>query len=197
VARTPDLERRQELLDRIVAYLAEHGLAQATLRPLAKSLDVSINRLVHNFGSKEQLIEAALRRSVERQVEVQEGWLQRTPDITMADLYRKWWKWICADPANLALVRLGYEAAALDSTVTGVAGELRANQIGVWRDVAEQRLIHDGLPPEQAHIEASLQKAAFTGLIVDLLATGDRRRLSRALEVNLDRLTTTIAAASR
>jgi AcrR family transcriptional regulator len=197
VARTPDLERRQELLDRIVAYLAEHGLAQATLRPLAKSLDVSINRLVHHFGSKEQLIEAALRRSVERQVEVQEGWLQRTPDITMADLYRKWWKWICADPANLALVRLGYEAAALDSTVTGVAGELRANQIGVWRDVAEQRLIHDGLPPEQAHIEASLQKAAFTGLIVDLLATGDRRRLSRALEVNLDRLTTTIAAASR
>ena len=197
MARTPDLERRQELLDRIVAYLAEHGLAQATLRPLAKSLDVSINRLVHHFGSKEQLIEAALRRSVERQVEVQEGWLQRTPDITMADLYRKWWKWICADPANLALVRLGYEAAALDSTVTGVAGELRANQIGVWRDVAEQRLIHDGLPPEQAHIEASLQKAAFTGLIVDLLATGDRRRLSRALEVNLDRLTTTIAAASR
>ena len=60
MARTPDLERRQELLDRIVLYLAEHGLAQATLRPMAAALDVSINRLVHHFGSKDELITAAL-----------------------------------------------------------------------------------------------------------------------------------------
>ena len=194
MARTPDLERRQELLDRIVDYLAEHGLAQATLRPLARSLDVSINRLVHHFGSKEQLIDAALRRAEDRQVAVQQAWLQRNPDITMAELYRKWWKWICADPANLALVRLGHEAAALDSTVTGVAGDVRADQIGVWRRDAEQHLIHDGLSPEAAHIEASIQKATFTGLILDLLATGDRRRLSRALDINLERLTAMIAA---
>ena len=59
MARTPDLERRQELLDRIVVYLADHGLAQATLRPMARSLDVSINRLVHHFGTKEELLAAA------------------------------------------------------------------------------------------------------------------------------------------
>ena len=38
MARTPDLERRQELLDRIVEYLAQNGLAQATLRPMAAAL---------------------------------------------------------------------------------------------------------------------------------------------------------------
>ena len=52
MARTPDLERRQELLDRIVVYLADAGLAQATLRPMAAALNVSINRLVYHFGSK-------------------------------------------------------------------------------------------------------------------------------------------------
>ena len=147
MARTPDLERRQELLDRIVDYLAEHGLAQATLRPLAKSLDVSINRLVHHFGSKEQIIDAALRRAEDRQVAVQQAWLQRNPDITMAELYRKWWKWICADPANLALVRLGHEAAALDSTVTGVAGdaEFHLREI-VVRGRGGRQLGADGAP---------------------------------------------------
>ena len=41
-------------------------------------------------------------------------------------------------------------------------------------------------PLDAARIEASILKAMFTGLVVDLLATGDRRRLSRALEVALD-----------
>jgi AcrR family transcriptional regulator len=196
VARTPDLERRQELLDRIVDHLAAHGLAQATLRPMAAALDVSINRLVHHFGSKEDLIAAALRRAVERQVEVQEHWLRRQPDITVTELYAKWWKWITADPANLALVRLGYEAAALDSTVTGVESELRADQIAVWRRDGERRLIHDGLVPELARLEASLMKATFTGLIVDLLATGDKRRLTQALTVYLSRVSAFISANS-
>ena len=62
MARTPDLERRQELLDRIVVYLAENGIAQATLRPMAAALDVSINRLVHHFGSKEELLTSDAER---------------------------------------------------------------------------------------------------------------------------------------
>ena len=68
MARTPDLERRQELLDRIVRYLAQYGLGQATLRPMAATLDVSINRLVHHFGSKEELLTAAVARGIEQQL---------------------------------------------------------------------------------------------------------------------------------
>ena len=33
-------------------------------------------------------------------------------------------------PENLALVRLNYEAATLDASVTGLAGDVRADQIG-------------------------------------------------------------------
>ena len=117
MARTPDLERRQELLDRIVDYLAEHGLAQATLRPMAATLDVSINRLVHHFGSKEDLLTAALVRAMDRQIAVQEAWLERNPELTLVEMYRKWWKWMNASPANLSLVRLNYEAAALNPSL--------------------------------------------------------------------------------
>lgn len=178
MARTPDLERRQELLDRIVGYLAEHGLAQATLRPMAATLDVSINRLVHHFGSKEELLTAALVRAMDRQIAVQKSWLDRNPNLTLVEMYRKWWKWMNSSPANLALVRLNYEAAALNPEVSGLDGDVRADQIGVWRHEAEDRLARVGLPPAVAAVEASLAKATFTGLVMDLFASGDRKRLT-------------------
>lgn len=197
MARTPDLERRQELLDRIVAYLADEGLAQATLRPMAKALDVSINRLVHHFGSKEELLSAAMERAIEQQVDVQRAWLRRAPKATMADLYRRWWRWMNESPANLALVRLNYEAAALDPKVTGLSGTVRADQIGVWRHAAEERLEAEGLTHREAVLEASLAKAAFTGLVMDLFATGERRRLNGAFDEFIARLEARVAEYRR
>ena len=79
MARTPDPQLKRELLDRVVAYLADHGVAQTTLRPMAAELGVSINRLMHHFGSKDELITAALARAIDQQIEVQRGWLQRSP----------------------------------------------------------------------------------------------------------------------
>ena len=46
----------------------------------------------------------------------------------------------------------------------------------------------EGVPPDTAVTEASLAKAMFTGLVVDLLATGQAARLTRTLEVGLSRL---------
>lgn len=196
MARTPDLERRQELLDRIVVYLAEHGLAQATLRPMAAALDVSINRLVHHFGSKDELVATALARSIDQQIAVQETWMTRRREMGTVEFYRRWWKWINASPSNLALVRLNYEAAALSAEVTGLTGDVRADQIGVWRHDVEQRLRAEGVPEDQIEVEASLSKAMFSGLVMDLLATGDRKRLTVALDTWLERLSQRIRSVN-
>ena len=188
MARTADPHLKRELLDQVVAYLADNGLAQTTLRPMAATLGVSINRLMHHFGSKDELITAALARAIDMQIDVQRKWLQRSPKLTQVDLYRRWWKWLCANPRNLALVRLNYEAATLEPLVTGLAGDVRADQIGVWRHDVERRLVAEGLKPERAALEASLIKATFTGLAMDLFATGDTRRLTKALDSWLSRL---------
>ena len=188
MARTPDPQLKRELLDRVIAYLAEQGLAQTTLRPMAAELGVSINRLMHHFGSKDELITSALARAIDQQIDVQRKWLQCSPKLTQVELYRQWWKWLCATPQNLALVRLNYEAATLEPIVTGLAGDVRADQIGVWRHDVEQRLVSEGLKPERAALQASLIKATFTGLVMDLFATGDVRRLTKALESWLAKL---------
>ena len=124
----------------------------------------------------------------EVQQQVGDRWLLRQPDLSQADLLRRWWRWMLPSPANLALVRLGIEAAALDATASGLPGDVRAEQIGTWRMNIEQRLVAEGFSPDDAEMEASLVKAMFTGLVVDLLATGERRRLTDALEVGLSRM---------
>ena len=188
MARLVDVDHRVELLDAVVRYLAEHGLANVSLRPMARQLGVSVNALVHHFGSRDDLIVAALRRSETVQKEVEAQWLERRPQLSQADLLRAWWRWITASPHNLAVVRLGIEAAALDATVTGLPRQVRGDQIGIWRSNIEQRLMAEGVEPSTATIEASLAKAMFTGLVVDLLASGQRARLTRALELGLERL---------
>lgn len=197
MARTPDVEMKRELLDRVVAYLAEHGVGDMSLRPMAAALGTSPNRIVHHFGSKQELLATALARATQIQEEVREQWLRRQPSMTQTNQLRKWWKWFDESPANLALTRLGLEAATLEATHTGLSGEVRAEQIGVWREHIEQRLLLEGVPPGVVVVEASLLKGLFTGLIVDLMATGDRQRLTKALELGLRRTEAVIAESRR
>lgn len=188
MARHVDNERRNELLDEVVGYLSLHGIANLSLRPMASEIGVSVNALMHHFGSKDDLIVAALERSGDTQAEIEARWLRRRPGMSQADLLRAWWRWINASPANLAIVRLGIEAAALDATRTGLPRPIQGAQIGFWREHIEERLIADGMQRNAAAIEASLTKAMFTGLVIDLLASGQRARLTRSLEVGLARL---------
>lgn len=182
MARTPDLVARQQLLDEVVAYLAEHGLGDASFRPLATALGTSTNRLVHHFGTRGELLAAALHRAEERHRQIEARWVSRQPDISQTDLLRAWWKWMLASRRNLSEVRLGLEAATIDATVSGLAGDVRADQIGAWRTNIERRLLAAGIPAADARIEASMLKSAFTGLTLDLVASGDRKRLTEALE---------------
>ena len=188
MGRHPDPQRRAKLLDEVVGYLGQHGLAGVSLRPVARELGVSVNALVHHFGSKEELVVTALRRAAEIQQGVEEQWRRQIPHLSTAELQRRWWRLINRSPEHLALVRLGLEAATLDATVSGLPGDVRAEQISFWREDIAARLIADGIRPGDAEREASLVKATFTGLVLDLLATGHRKRLTDALECTLSRL---------
>ena len=160
------------------------------------SLGVSVNALVHHFGSKDELVvggAAPRRRGPDRgprSLAAAPARTSRRPTCCDAG-----GAGLTASATNLSLVRLGIEAAALDATVSGLPGEVRAEQIGTWRADIEQRLVAEGFAPRAAELEASLVKAMFTGLVVDLLATGQRRRLTAALELGLARLESTPTTA--
>ena len=187
MARTADPVLKQTLLDQVVGYLSEHGIGMLSLRPMAAALGMSTNRLFHHFGTKDELITAALERAIEQQAEIEAKWFADTPDMLNADVLRAWFDWMCEAPANLALVRLGLEAATLDATVTGITFDVREQQIGLWRNRIEQRLLAEGSSQCVAAMEASIIKATFTGLTLDLMASGDSARLKKALDIALVR----------
>ncbi|WP_194816299.1 TetR/AcrR family transcriptional regulator [Nocardia sp. XZ_19_385] len=60
MARPLDHAKRAELLAGVVAYIADHGLAELSLRPLAAELGTSSRMLIHYFGTKEELLVQAL-----------------------------------------------------------------------------------------------------------------------------------------
>jgi AcrR family transcriptional regulator len=196
VTRPPDQLLKIRLLDGVVEYLAEHGLPDFSLRPLAKALGCSTTSLVYHLGSREEILTSAFRRAAEIQVEIRRGWLVDEPDMSQSDLLRKWWEWMNESGANLAIMRLGLEAAALEATSSGLESSVRSEQIGQWRLNIEHRLIANGLSPAVARVEATLAKAVYTGLVLDLIATGERDRLTEALEAALARLDRAIAEAT-
>ncbi|MGW4249819.1 TetR/AcrR family transcriptional regulator [Nocardia sp. NPDC004722] len=58
--RPLDHARRAQLLEGVIAYIATHGLAELSLRPLADYLGTSSRMLIHYFGTKEAMLIAAL-----------------------------------------------------------------------------------------------------------------------------------------
>ncbi|MDG5747153.1 TetR/AcrR family transcriptional regulator [Qipengyuania sp. XHP0207] len=51
---------RETLLPRLAAHVLEHGLAGASLRPLARAAGTSDRMLIYHFGSKDGLVTALL-----------------------------------------------------------------------------------------------------------------------------------------
>ena len=60
MARPVDPTRRAATLAKAAEYVLEHGLADLSLRPLAKALGTSPRMLLYDFGSKERLIHEIL-----------------------------------------------------------------------------------------------------------------------------------------
>src|SRR5882672_2692273 len=60
MVRTVNKERPLELLDAIVGHLTKHGVADLSLRPLAKAVGSSPRVLLYHFGSKEAMVDRGL-----------------------------------------------------------------------------------------------------------------------------------------
>jgi AcrR family transcriptional regulator len=187
MGRKPNLERRPELLEQVIAWLCEHGLGDLSLRPLARALGVSTYALVYHFGSREGLIAAALGELERRQRALISGWLAAGGSASTAELIERYWTW-CSAPENLPVMRLVIEAATLEATRSGLPASLRERLVTDWVDLIAAGLRAEGLPAAEARSLASIANAAVIGLTLDRIATGDRRRTDRALRDLLARL---------
>jgi AcrR family transcriptional regulator len=180
VGRKPDPERRDRLLAATVAYLEEHGLAGLSLRPLGAALGVSPRTLLYHFGSKEQLLAEALHASPALRAAVEEF---TSSDEPLFERARRLWG-RTAEARSRPYLRLFFEvyAAALRDPKRYEA--FLSTVVDRWLAVLQPMLEAEGLP---ATVATELL-ALHHGCALDLLATGDRRRITAAYLSRLDDL---------
>ncbi|CAM3978012.1 TetR/AcrR family transcriptional regulator [Tsukamurella strandjordii] len=183
--------RKAELLESAVDYIYRHGLADLSLRPLAAAIGTSARLLVYHFGSKEQLITDALDGVRARQEALVGEWLDTTDDQSFEHVMERFWS-ASSSPEAQAYGRLFFEAYGMslidDARLPGfLDGSVRR-----WVDLIAEALVTEGVPTDQAETLATSALAVHRGLLLDLLATGDRERVDTAHH----HLTQSLAAAA-
>ena len=101
---------RDDLLDRTITYVADHGLADLSLRQLAAGIGTSHRMLNFHFGSREGLL-AAIVASVEEQQRLALEALA-TEATSPAGLVRAQWAQL-TDPTLRPAIVLFFEVLAL------------------------------------------------------------------------------------
>lgn len=171
---------RQRLLDAAIDHVAEHGLADLSLRSLATELGTSHRMLSHHFGSKDGLWLAIVKEVERRQLEAFTE-LDPDPSMPLDDLMRTWWRHISA-PALWPNERLFFEVYAQALHDRPPANELLDGLVEPWVRPAAALAEAAGVPPETAEAFARLGLAVTRGLLLDLLATQDRAAVDAAME---------------
>ena len=176
--------RRGEIFDAIMAHVLENGISGISFRTLAAAVGVSHVTLRHHFGTKDQLLveifgAIGTRLPIPDHFGADEG--ADDVEALVRTLWRRW-----TEPEGDRRSRLLFEAygqavrnpdehrAFLDRIVTNWIANIR------------RHALQAGCPDDEAGDFATLLLAHLRGLQFDLLATGERARISSALESVID-----------
>src|SRR5215213_9311445 len=171
---------RERLLNAAIAHIAERGISDLSLRELAAAIGTSHRMLIHHFGSKEGLWIEVIRAVEARQRDVLAELL---PDVTddPAEAMRAWWRHI-SDPSLWPNERLFFEVYG--QALQGRPGttELLDGIVDSWLEPSVAINMRLGMDEPTARAIGRLGIAVVRGLLLDLLATGDRDGVDAALE---------------
>jgi AcrR family transcriptional regulator len=171
---------RERLLGAAVEYLLAHGAADVSLRRLAGAIGTSHRMLLYHFGSKERLLVEVTRAVEQRQRDALAD-LGTDPALSPAQVARRMWDRL-ADPALWPAERLFFELYG--QALQGAPGtvELLDGIVESWIEPVAAMRRAEGMPADRARAQARLEVATTRGLLLDLLATGDRAGVDAALE---------------
>ncbi len=174
---------RGRLLAATFDYVVDHGVGDLSLRRLAAAIGSSHRMLIYHFGSKDGLL-VELVGAVEarqRQVMAELGGELEGELADPTDLVRRMWAGL-ADPALWPLERLFFELYGRALQGDPAVAPFLDGIVESWLEPATELGRRMGLRRAEARDQARLGLAVIRGLLLDLLATGDRAGVDRALD---------------
>jgi AcrR family transcriptional regulator len=170
MVRSPDLERRQQLLDAVVNEFAVRGIGDRSLRDIAASVGTSHRMLLHHFGSRNELLVAIVDEVERRQMALMRE-LPTEPGEAMASMW-----------ANLRRPQLRpFERLFFECYSRGVQGE---QPFARMLPAAVDDWLAGGADTGR-EIDPALMRlglAVTRGLLLDLVATDDVRGVDAAAD---------------
>jgi AcrR family transcriptional regulator len=176
MSRTANAKRPEELRNAIVQYLIKHGLADLSLRPLAKAVGSSPRGLLYYFGSKEQMIVQILAQIRQRQL----GTYGEVRSASFSQECWVVWKQMSASDSE-PLFRLFFEAYGIALRHPRLYKNFLRSTIEDWLQLMTDQLSQQGHTRGEARAFATVVLAGMRGFMLDYCNTHDRKRLDRAV----------------
>ncbi|HZU74042.1 MAG TPA: TetR family transcriptional regulator [Acidimicrobiales bacterium] len=170
---------RQRLLDAVVEHALVAGIGDQSLRAIAGAVGTSHRMLIHHFGSREGLLVEVTRSVEARQRELLAELMASSDDPLHAA--RRLWAGL-VDPGLAPHERLFFELYGQALQGRPSARTLLDGIIDAWTVPVAELLTRTGVGMQAALIDARLMVAVTRGLLLDLLATGDRPAVEAAME---------------
>jgi AcrR family transcriptional regulator len=175
-------QARERLLDAAVAQALESGIADLSLRELAAAIGTSHRMLIYHFGSREGLLIAVAQAVEKTQRDLVFG--DGAEPASAADA-REFWKRISAPklrPQERLFFELYVHALLRRPGTDGFLDDI----VESWVAPIAAAAVATGVDRRTARGDARLSLAVVRGLILDLLATGDRKGVTEAFERYLE-----------
>lgn len=172
MARTPDLQRRRQLLDAVFEEFVAGGVGDRSLRDVAAAIGTSHRMLLHHFGSRDELLIAIVEEAERRQMSL-------VPELPTdpAEGFAAMW----ADlrrPELRNVERLFFECYARAAQGEKPFNNLVPGAVDGWLRQVEAAAA--GVPYDGAM--ARLGLAVTRGLLLDLVATNDEAGVDAAAQ---------------
>jgi AcrR family transcriptional regulator len=166
--------KADELLARIIDIVRRTGLAGFSLDTLAPQLGTSSRMLVYYFGSKDELLGRIVYAVRSDTVEA----FARQPAGTILEAIDQWWNYY---RANLADMQFFFHLASRSFEEPDKFEEFSSTAVELWTSYFHQSLRGVTKSDAEAQAIARLALATVRGLMVDLLITGETKRVEEAL----------------
>lgn len=164
-----------------MAVALSEGIADKSLRAIAEASETSHRMLIHHFGSKEGLLVAVIHEAEARQRKLFED-LSIGLEGHGAESWLIFWKRL-RSPKLAPQERLFFEVYSQALQGRSWAKPLLKGIVESWTRPLAAGLTAQGVEETTSRAVARLSVAVTRGLLLDVLATGQKQEVDRSMEL--------------
>lgn len=183
MARNLDLSLKQQLVEKCLAAVLQHGLADMSLRNLAAEVGTSARMLVYHFGSAEALfVEIIKAFSRQEKLHFQALLENHEAGQTVGEFFQRYWQPFLADnyqPIFTLLFELYARCLRDQETYAFFFDDVLREWLALTEQVLRDRYGVTADAPAWATVIVSMSR----GLLLDWLASGETERIRQTIAV--------------